>query len=71
VNYDYTEVRSVRFDRAAKKVEVVAKGHVHTIEGVERVTLKSVPFFDDKGVAHLNRGRVSVSPDGKEVVAGD
>ena len=71
MNYDYTEVRSVRFDRAAKRVELVVRGRVHTLEGVERVMLKSVPFFDDKGVAYLNRGRVSVSPDGKEVVAGD
>jgi len=71
MDYDYTGVTEIRHDRAARRLEVRDRHGVHTIEGVERLMLKSVPWIDADGTVRLNSGRVSISADGREAAAGD
>jgi hypothetical protein len=70
MNYDYTGVTEVRHDRAAKRLELVVKGQRVTVDGVDRLYVKSAPWTDPDGTVHLNRGRVSLGKDGS-AVAGD
>jgi len=69
MKYDFTGVTEIRHDRERRRVELVANGERKTIEGVDRLYLKSAGWVEPDGTAHLNRGRVSVG--NGEVVAGD
>jgi hypothetical protein len=69
MEYDYTGVTEIRHDRDNKRLELVVAGKRVTVENVDRLYLKGVPWVEADGTARLNRGRVSIG-DG-EAVAGD
>ena len=70
MKYDYEGVSSVRHDRERRILEIVmGDGRRLTVDGVERLYLKGVPWVEADGTARLNRGRVSVG--NGEAVAGD
>ena len=69
MEYDYEGVTEIRHDKENARLEIVAKGKRVVVEGVKRLYLKSVPFMDDEGRAHLANGRVSLNKD--EAVAGE
>lgn len=69
MEYDYTGVTEVRYDRATKRLEVYAGRRKHVVEGVESLYVKSAPFIDADGTIHFNRARVSI--DRGEAMVGD
>ena len=69
MNYDYEGVTEIRYLRERQRLELKVAGKDVVVEGVKRLYLKSVPFIDEDGTIHLNKGRVSLS--GAEAAAGD
>ena len=69
MEYDYEGVTEIRHDKDEARLEIVAKGKRVVVEGIRHLYLKSIPFMDDEGVAHLNNGRVSLK--GDEAAAGE
>jgi hypothetical protein len=61
VEYNYRDVTEVSLDRETRRLEVVTGGKRLVIEGIDRLYVKSVPWSEADGTAHLNHGRVSVN----------
>jgi hypothetical protein len=61
VENQFIDVTEVSLDRETRRLEVVTGGRRVIVEGIDRLYVKSVPWTEADGTAHLRRGRVSVN----------
>jgi hypothetical protein len=69
MEYDFEDVTEVHHDKAERRLLVTTHGKTHIVQGIDVLILKSVPFIDERGTVHLNKGRVSFR--GNEAASGD
>lgn len=61
MEYSYPDVSEVMLHRETRRLEIVTEGKRITVEGVDRLYVRSVPWAEADGTVRLHRGRVSVS----------
>lgn len=61
MEYSYPDVTEVMLHRETRRLEIVTEGKRVTVDGVDRLYVRSVPWAEADGTVRLNRGRVSVS----------
>jgi hypothetical protein len=57
----YKDVTEVSFDRETRQLQLIAGGRRVTVDGVDRLYVRTVPWTEADGTIRLNRGRVSVN----------
>jgi hypothetical protein len=58
---NYQDVTEVAFDRELRRLQLTAGGRRVTVEDVDRLYVRSMPWTEADGTVFLNRGRVSVN----------
>jgi hypothetical protein len=61
VKYDYWDVTEVSLDRETRRLMVVTGGKRVTVDGVDRLYVRSLPWSEADGTVQLHRGHVSVN----------
>lgn len=57
----YQDVSEVSFDRETRRLQLVAGGRRVTVDGVDRLYVRSMPWTEADGTVRLAGGRVSVN----------
>jgi hypothetical protein len=58
---NYRDVTEVAFDRELRRLQLTSAGRRVTVDGVDRLYVRSMPWTEADGTILLNRGRVSVN----------
>jgi hypothetical protein len=61
VDSSYDNVTEVSFDRELRRLQVVSAGRRVTVDGVDRLYVRSIPWTEADGTVRLSRGRISVN----------
>jgi hypothetical protein len=57
----YQDVSEVSFDRELRRLQVVAGGRRVTVDGVDRLYVRTMPWTEADGTVRLRHGRLSVN----------
>jgi len=61
VSSSYTDVTEVSLDRELRRLVVITGGRRVSVDGVDRLYVRSIPWAESDGTVRLNKGRVSVN----------
>jgi hypothetical protein len=61
VDSSYDNVTEVAFDRESRRLQIITGGKRVTVDGVDRLYVRSIPWTEADGTVRLSRGRVSVN----------
>jgi len=61
VSTTYENVTEVSLDRETRRLELVTGGKRVSVEGVDRLYVRSIPWAESDGTVRLQGGRVSVN----------